>query len=423
MPKREDEYWAAQKESRGAPLCPRCGSTKVYYNRHYRSWRCGRCEYSFPTPSYGAGHVHQHRSKPINSALGKLRSRRQSRWSQSLILLLLTASAIGIIAYTYYHIPELARPVVIGIMTAAGIVALWDIITFSDVRKYKVRRYGTIFVSLILVALIGCSVAAYAKVSPLYEAKNAVVEWFHKGGNSQGEQSSSANPIPSSTGTRATAPAPSQTRAGINSRTGIYKNYYLGLVDTPEGTLSGNGCYDDSGHFIVLINNKDAVNPTYAQMVSFLQQDRTDQFPYTYSLSVPGSYYGSAESYVDLTRIQGIIDGTEQPSPPQVCADFAERLHNDAEMAGIRCAYVSIDLSGYTGGHALDAFQTTDMGLVYVDDTNSPGPTRCVKTVNVQVGQQYIPHSLFPEVGWDSTWDSLGTVTNVYTTWDGNWNN
>lgn len=55
MPKREDEFWAAKKEPRGEPLCPFCGSPKVYYNKRFRSWRCGRCEKSFSSPSRGAG--------------------------------------------------------------------------------------------------------------------------------------------------------------------------------------------------------------------------------------------------------------------------------------------------------------------------------------------------------------------------------
>jgi len=223
------------------------------------------------------------------------------------------------------------------------------------------------------------------------------------------------------------------TVSGVNSRTGQYKNYYLGLADTSEGNLSGNGCYDDTGKFIILINNKNATDPTYSQLVSFLRQNRTDRFPYTYTLNVAGFYYGSAESHVNLKRIQNIIDGTEQPMPPHVCADFAERLHNEAEMAGIRCAYVSIDLSGYSdpynygipsnSGHALNVFQTTDRGLIYVDVTNSPGPSRSVTTVSLQVGKQYIPVSLFPEQGWDSTYSSMGTVTDVQVIWDGTWNN
>ena len=223
----------------------------------------------------------------------------------------------------------------------------------------------------------------------------------------------------------------------INRATGIYNNYYLGLANTSDGDLSGDGCYDDTGDFIVLINTKNATNPTYSQLVDFLQNDKTDEYPYIYTALSAGFYYGTAESHVDLQNVQNIIDGTTQPKNPDVCADFAERLHNDAEMADIKCAYVSIGLSGYSDpnnfgissdtGHALDAFQTTDRGLIYVDDTgwvaDKPHPTRAVKTANPVVGQQYIASNLFPEVGWQSTAESMGTVTSLQVIWDGTWNN
>ena len=210
----------------------------------------------------------------------------------------------------------------------------------------------------------------------------------------------------------------------INPTTGIYGNYYLGLVtdDSNGETLGGDGCYDDTGDFIVLINNKNATNPTYTQLVSFLKSDRTDEYPYTSTNNAPNNYYGTAKSHVDLNRIQNIIDGTAQPDNPDVCSDFAERMHNDAEMDGISCAYVSVDLS--TGLHALDAFQTTDKGLIYVDDTGAVpgnGISRCVKTVSITVGQNFQPVSLFPSPGWNSAWDVMGTVISFQVTWDGTW--
>lgn len=55
MPKREDEYWAGKKEPKGRGLCPRCGSSKISYNKKFQSWRCNKCEHSFPIPSYGPG--------------------------------------------------------------------------------------------------------------------------------------------------------------------------------------------------------------------------------------------------------------------------------------------------------------------------------------------------------------------------------
>jgi len=52
-----------------------------------------------------------------------------------------------------------------------------------------------------------------------------------------------------------------------------------------------------------------------------------------------------------------------------VCGDFAETLHNKAEAAGIRTAFVHIELDDEDTGHALNAFHTTDKGLVFIDCT------------------------------------------------------
>jgi len=275
----------------------------------------------------------------------------------------------------------------------------------------------TVF-SLICLFLI----FSFAGVQPLSDYKdslfNSISTYFTNAGQTD------TTPAPSDTSLPPSDTTPSSSNE-INSHTGKYGDYYLGLVDTPEGYLSGNGCYDDSGDFIVLINNENAISPSYSQLVSFLQQDNTDQFPYIYTISTPGIYYGSAESHVNLEHIQSIIDETAEPGNPHVCADFAERLHNNAELAGIRCAYVSITLSGNTG-HACDAFQTTDRGVIYVDVTGwvatEPHPDRAVSTVNIIVGRSYTPVSLFHEAGWEDTYVSMGTVTDFQVVWDGSWN-
>jgi hypothetical protein len=271
--------------------------------------------------------------------------------------------------------------------------------------------------SVILLLLI----FSFAGVQPLSAYKDSLVNsistYFTDGSQLD------TTPSPSDT-----TPAPSDTTPSssdkINSHTGEYENYYLGLVDTPGGILSGNGCYDDEGEFIVLINNENAVNPSYSQLVSFLRQDNTDQFPYIYTGGVGEFYYGSAESHVDLENVQGIIDGLEEPDNPQICADFAERLHNNAELAGIRCAYVSVGLTG-SAGHACNAFQTADRGLIYVDVTGwvagAPHPDRAVSTVSIVVGHSYKPLSLFHEAGWSDSYDSMGTVTDFQVIWDGRW--
>ena len=183
----------------------------------------------------------------------------------------------------------------------------------------------------------------------------------------------------------------------------VYLNYTFGLVKDPDGVLRNS-----YGDFIVLINNKNAVNPTYPELIEFLKRDKTDAYPYIYTHSIGGSDYGSAESHVNTTKIKEIIDKKTEMNLPRVCADFAEVLHNKAELENIRCGYVSIELEDYTDpnnlgipsntGHTLVVFNTTDRGLVFIDDTGAiDGPSNCDKIINnFKVGNLYIPESLFP---------------------------
>jgi len=207
---------------------------------------------------------------------------------------------------------------------------------------------------------------------------------------------------------------------GIDFETGTYKNYYLGLVKAPDGVLSNS-----YGDFVVLINNKNATNPTYSQLLDFLRSDITDEYPYQYIISLFGFYYGSAESNVDLDIIQNIIDGKEEPYPPRICADFAEMLHNNAEKAGIRCGYIGLDFDDGVG-HALNIFETTDRGLIYIDDTGSiggMGPSNNDAVVDIlEIGEEYNPSFLFPSGGWYIPTGEMGIVTDIFITWDGEWN-
>lgn len=227
------------------------------------------------------------------------------------------------------------------------------------------------------------------------------------------------------------------TGLNIDAQTGTFADYYLGIVESPDGVLGGNGCYDDAGDFIVLINNKNSVDPTYNQLIQFLQENRTDQYPYEYVIQEVEYYQGNPENLIDLNNITRILNGTIEPKNPQMCGDFAERLHNDAETAGIRCGYVSLEITGYSdpanlgipsnAGHACNVFRTTDKGLIYVDATGMVAcqshPDRVVSFVNIQVGKPYTPVSVFPQAGWKSESKGMGTVTGMYSTWDGTWNN
>jgi hypothetical protein len=94
-----------------------------------------------------------------------------------------------------------------------------------------------------------------------------------------------------------------------------------------------------NGQPLMLNENPQAQDPTWEQLKNFVVDDDTDCHQY-----MEGSF---------------------------VCTEFAAMLHDRAEAARIRAAYVSVDFLGEPG-HALNAFQTTDRGLVYIDCTG-PG--------------------------------------------------
>ena len=154
-----------------------------------------------------------------------------------------------------------------------------------------------------------------------------------------------------------------------------------------EYVMCGVNCYyvGGDGEDIELFNNPQAHDPSWDELETFLASDKTDKRTY--------------------------IDGWF------VCADFTEMLHNNAEAAGIRAAFVDVILS--SGEHACNAFNTTDEGLVYIDCTGVSGDFPCSTdtTVNIVVGNMYIAKSIFPCTGWSSTWDSIGIVTNVDIQW------
>ena len=93
-----------------------------------------------------------------------------------------------------------------------------------------------------------------------------------------------------------------------------------------------------SGESARLVNNDEASPPTWQELMAFLEADTTDRKPY------------NADSFA--------------------CVAFAEELHNNAEAAGIEAAFVGVQFEGREVGHALNAFNTTDRGLVFIDCTS-----------------------------------------------------
>jgi hypothetical protein len=116
----------------------------------------------------------------------------------------------------------------------------------------------------------------------------------------------------------------------------------------PEGSLYAQKVKSEkiiphskpTSELVYLVNYAHAHDPTWEELVEFLKTDSTDDL------------YYEEDSFI--------------------CTGFAETLHNNAEKAGIRAAYVGVGFAEEGPGHAFNAFDTADRGLVYVDVTG-PG--------------------------------------------------
>jgi len=168
-----------------------------------------------------------------------------------------------------------------------------------------------------------------------------------------------------------------RTISSLESQVDLYKDTWGAVYSDVEPPFQGAD----------IVNYETASNPTWAKLLDFLLKDRTDNKFYS------SGYY--------------------------MCGDYARDVHNNAERAGIRAAYVAVELP--EAYHSLNAFKTTDRGLVFIDCTGlepgDPGPSNRDKTVSVKLGRNYVPKSLFPESGWSVTWENMGTILDVQIYW------
>ncbi len=117
-----------------------------------------------------------------------------------------------------------------------------------------------------------------------------------------------------------------------------------------EETLEGLGIttfFSSKCSDVELVDNPEAKNPTWKELMAFLAEDQTEKNKY----------------------IINVYD----------CSQFSRDVHNNAEAAGIRAAEVQVSFKNDPVGHALNAFITTDYGLVYIDCTTEPDTIARVK--------------------------------------------
>jgi len=122
---------------------------------------------------------------------------------------------------------------------------------------------------------------------------------------------------------------------------GIYVNLQT-VPESPGQICNLDGFVELGGNWrpIELVNNPNSQDPSWNELVAFIREDTT-----------------SSKRYID-TFYWGYV-----------CTDYARDVHNKAEAAGIRAAWVGIDFVEGGCGHALNAFHTTDKELVFIDCT------------------------------------------------------
>jgi len=145
---------------------------------------------------------------------------------------------------------------------------------------------------------------------------------------------------------------------------------------------------------IELINNTYAKNPSYDELLAFIQSDTTNE-----KLFIETFFWG------------------------YICTDYAEDVHNNAEAAGIRAAFVAVYFEGDEIGHALNAFETIDKGLVYIDCTQWDTIAYIEKGKEygcIDLDKAYSPaYSFYEEYkeAWEEVYGPLGVVEQIHIRW------
>jgi ribosomal protein L37AE/L43A len=392
MPKREDEFWASQKEGKGQGLCPRCGSSNISYNPKFHSWRCNKCEHSFPTPSYGSGKdlrgkttkpIYKHKKYKTTGIRFKSVGRSLSVFWRNLkkvliSILVLATTAIVVSAVCLFISGEIKLSSTIIIVIVGLIILAWGLRSLSKYRPSVARTFIFLLVSVLFII----TTSVYLDVKSPADVKDSIIGAF----STETEQFRSTVDLV----IQRTELKVVEISAVISENDGETKQAMEqsseASADIKHVQIDGGILVGADGHYISLQNNPDATNHSWGELKEFLLKDSTDSKSYDFDTFV--------------------------------CADFAEMLHNNAEAAGIRAAFVSIFLGPCSywpssGGHALNAFETTDRGLVYIDCTGGNGGINADKIVELEVGKNYIPECIFPEPGWSPIWGNMGMVEEI----------
>jgi len=154
---------------------------------------------------------------------------------------------------------------------------------------------------------------------------------------------------------------------------GRLEGYYQGEA---EGYSSGKVDGYDEGY---LKGEQDGRSAGY---ISGKQDGYEDGYQKGMEDSLGHGYTISDTTYADVLNFLGQdnTDLNEYAEGSYVCTHFARDVCNNAEDAGIRCAFV--DLRYEESGHSVIAFNTIDQGMVYFEPQSD-------ERVNPVIGKRY----------------------------------
>jgi hypothetical protein len=120
-----------------------------------------------------------------------------------------------------------------------------------------------------------------------------------------------------------------------------------------------------------LAGSGESRNPTYLEALEFIESDQTDKNQY-----VEGKY---------------------------TCSNFAVDFENNAFESGYKCGFVLVLFVNKS--HALNCFNTTDYGLIFVEPQED-------KIVKMTVGQSYWNRMTSTPIGYNDT------ITGFFIIWE-----
>lgn len=133
----------------------------------------------------------------------------------------------------------------------------------------------------------------------------------------------------------------------------VIQNFNLGYA---EGKADGYQLGYDEGYVQGVLDGPESGwyirDPTYDEAIAFINSDKTDEKEYT---------------------------------PDYVCYDFTADFSSNAFQMGYRCGFVYIEFTD--SAHAIACFNTTDMGIIYIEPQND-------KIVTLIIGQTYLGYTI-----------------------------